>query len=254
MTIRTPHPAGTGEQANGMTERTLQTTSRDVAKKSSPSRKQNKRKSPAGSQTAGRFHGLTGKQAAFVDYWIAERYNGTKAAELAGYKGSPATLAVVASENLRKPNIQAAITERLQARHLSADQVLDMLADHAMATLADFLDIETFGAGDEAIMIASLNLGKAAKSGKLHQIQKITFHDETGMVKSLELVDRQHAIDQIGRYKKLFTDRVEVFDWRKEVEEAGLSTGDVFQQLVNQLAANFAAGAGSTDDRGGEAG
>lgn len=39
--------------------------------------------------------------------------NGTLAAELAGYKGSKATLAAIASENLRKPKIRAAIDQRV---------------------------------------------------------------------------------------------------------------------------------------------
>jgi phage terminase small subunit len=54
---------------------------------------------------------LTPKQQAFVDAYSG---NGTAAARAAGYKGSDATLAQVASENLRRPEILSAIQARNQ--------------------------------------------------------------------------------------------------------------------------------------------
>lgn len=54
---------------------------------------------------------LTRKQQAFVDAYTG---NGTAAARAAGYKGSDATLAQVASENLRKPEVLEAIQVRNQ--------------------------------------------------------------------------------------------------------------------------------------------
>ena len=54
---------------------------------------------------------LTPKQQAFVD---AYNGNGTDAARKAGYKGNDATLSQVASENLRKPEVLAAIQARNQ--------------------------------------------------------------------------------------------------------------------------------------------
>jgi phage terminase small subunit len=52
---------------------------------------------------------LTAKQEAFV---AAYSGNGTAAARAAGYKGTDAVLAQVASENLRKPEVVAAIKGR----------------------------------------------------------------------------------------------------------------------------------------------
>lgn len=54
---------------------------------------------------------LTPKQQAFVDAYTG---NGTAAARAAGYKGNDATLAQVASENLKKPEVLAAIQARNQ--------------------------------------------------------------------------------------------------------------------------------------------
>ncbi|MEM6286630.1 MAG: terminase small subunit [Bacteroidota bacterium] len=56
---------------------------------------------------------LTEKQRRFVEAYMGEaRGNATEAASLAGYKGSRNTLRVVGAENLAKPAIKAAITER----------------------------------------------------------------------------------------------------------------------------------------------
>lgn len=52
---------------------------------------------------------LTPKQQAFVEAYDG---NGTAAARAAGYKGSEQTLASVAYENLRKPDVVAAIQAR----------------------------------------------------------------------------------------------------------------------------------------------
>src|SRR5690349_5940748 len=52
---------------------------------------------------------LTAKQQAFI---AAYSGNGTEAARLAGYAGSDQVLGQVASENLKKPEIQKAIAAR----------------------------------------------------------------------------------------------------------------------------------------------
>lgn len=52
---------------------------------------------------------LTAKQRKFIEAYAG---NATEAARIAGYKGNAVTLASVAAENLRKPQISAAIKER----------------------------------------------------------------------------------------------------------------------------------------------
>lgn len=54
---------------------------------------------------------LTGKQQVFVTEYCNNGYNGFQAAKKAGYKGNDNTLAVVAHENLNKPNIKAVIAD-----------------------------------------------------------------------------------------------------------------------------------------------
>lgn len=55
---------------------------------------------------------LSHKQRLFVENYIQTAGNGTAAARQAGYSGNAATLAVVAHENLKKPNLQAELARR----------------------------------------------------------------------------------------------------------------------------------------------
>lgn len=64
---------------------------------------------------------LTPKQQRFVDAYTG---NGTAAARAAGYKGTDATLAQVASENLKKPEV----LEAIQARNQVPAQVREAVA------------------------------------------------------------------------------------------------------------------------------
>ncbi len=74
---------------------------------------------------------LTLKQQKFVEAYVgAANGNATRAAQLAGYKGSEVTLQAVGSENLRKPLITSAIAQRTQKglKKLNADKILAELA------------------------------------------------------------------------------------------------------------------------------
>lgn len=65
--------------------------------------------------------GLTPKQAAFVLAYTGEaKGNAAHAARLAGYEGTPETLASVGCENLRKPHISGAIQRIHRAMHAEA--------------------------------------------------------------------------------------------------------------------------------------
>lgn len=64
---------------------------------------------------------LTAKQKKFADGW-AKTFNGTQAAIDAGYKERSA--ASIASENLRKPEIQAYIHARMREQAASPEETL----------------------------------------------------------------------------------------------------------------------------------
>ena len=73
--------------------------------------------------------GLRLKQRLFVEAYLGQAAgNGTEAARLAGYKGSQATLAQVGHENLRKPEISAAVERRVEKSAMESDEVLSELS------------------------------------------------------------------------------------------------------------------------------
>lgn len=76
---------------------------------------------------------LTDKQEAFIRAYIGPaRFNGTNAAEMAGYSGDRSTLATIASENLTKPKIRKAVDEKLNALLPSNSVLLSELARIAL--------------------------------------------------------------------------------------------------------------------------
>ena len=75
---------------------------------------------------------LTLKQQLFVESFIGPaRGNATEAARRAGYAGNDATLAQVAAENLRRPQILTLINARVEQAAMTADEILTELADIA---------------------------------------------------------------------------------------------------------------------------
>ena len=82
---------------------------------------------------------LTAKQRLFIDGYL-KTWNATEAARRARYQGNDETLASMGAENLRKPQIRAAIEKRLKAHQLSSDRILARLGEMGMANIADFLD------------------------------------------------------------------------------------------------------------------
>lgn len=118
-----------------------------------------------------------------------EHRNGQLAAKLAGYDGDDNTLRAIASENLTKPNILAYIKARLEERHLTPDRVLAELGD-----------------------VAAYSLDSIAVEGSPVKTQ-----------------DKLKALELVGKFHKLFTDRVET--------DAQVNAGAVASEVVALLVA-----------------
>lgn len=145
---------------------------------------------------------LTGKQALFVKHYCV-CLNATRAAELAGYKGNRHTLSTVGYENLRKPEIKAAISAHMREHTMLQDEVLERLDAHARADMGDFIDVNTM----------TVNLKAARDNGISHLIKKmkqtIIMNDKTETqteIFEFELVDSQAALVHIGRAYGMFKD------------------------------------------------
>lgn len=143
---------------------------------------------------------MTNKQRLFIEAYLT-CWNATKAALAAGY--SPDTAYSIGSENLKKPEIAQAIEDAIRERAMSANEVLLRLASHARGTMEDFIDPDSL----------TLDLRRAAENGQLHLIKKfkvttITKDDSQTDVIEFELYDGQSALVHLGKYHKLFTDKL----------------------------------------------
>ena len=142
---------------------------------------------------------LTYKQQLFIEHYLT-CMNATEAARRAGY--SAKTAASIGSENLRKPEIASAISERLKEAAMSADEVLRRLADQARATMEDFISEGPLG--------PDVDLEKAREAGKLHLLKKFKVDKDGGV--AIELHDPQTALVHLGRYHGLFLDKTALTD------------------------------------------
>lgn len=178
---------------------------------------------------------LTNLQREFVNQYFLCGRNATEAAERAGYKAkNRATFASIGSENLRKPLIKDAIEIYLRESAMSAAEVLYLLSEHARASLDDMLD------GDG---IPSIE--KARELGKMHlvkrwKVKEVSRKDTTTTEKEIELHDPQSALIQLGRYHKLFTDKLEISDWRGEAIASIRNNEIDYEELAKELGEDLA--------------
>jgi len=108
---------------------------------------------------------LTPKREAFAENYLSNGFNGTEAARAAGYKGNDQTLAQVAHENLRNPEIASRVRARIEGLAASANEVLFILGDHLRGSIADFEGcFKEDGAFD---------LAKAKEKGVAHLVKKL---------------------------------------------------------------------------------
>lgn len=140
---------------------------------------------------------LTSKQLLFIDAYIANGGNGTRAAEAAGYQGNEAVWAQIAYENLRKPEIQAEIDKRLK-KFMTSDEVLYRLSEIANADLGDVLDED-----------GRIDLKKAKQTGKTRFLKLAKRKSGATDEIAVEQYSRMEALELLGKYHKLFVERHE---------------------------------------------
>ena len=140
---------------------------------------------------------LTEKQKAFADYYI-ESLNATQSAIRAGYSIECARS--IGYENLTKPHIKSYIDERLEL----LDRVRIMNINEALIRLSEKARGESY---EELVTVTQL--GEVVKAQK-----KISEKDQL------------RALELLGKYHKLFTDKVEanvsqlvIFEGENELED-----------------------------------
>lgn len=135
--------------------------------------------------------GLTPKQQAFVEAYLAYGFNATEAARQAGY----AKPGQQGHRLLKNVEIAAIIQQGLAERAMPADEVLARIAEQARGTMDDFLDDD-----------GKIDLARARERGKLHLVKA---RAETKDGERIELYSAQSALELLARHHKLLTDRIE---------------------------------------------
>lgn len=151
---------------------------------------------------------LTGKQRAFIEAYLSNGFNGTRAAIAAGY--SKKTAHEIARQNLKKVDIATAITERLKAATISADEAIQRLSEQAVGDLGDYIYED-----------GTFDLERCRADGKTHLIKEFTFNEtfneksDTRYTRtSIKLHDAQSALKEIIKLYRLDddkpTDRIDI--------------------------------------------
>jgi phage terminase small subunit len=154
---------------------------------------------------------LTNKQRLFVAEYLVD-LNATQAAIRAGYSIKNADK--IGPENLRKPKIQKAIQEQMDAREnrtlITADKVLEELAKIGFSNLADYIQVQRDGTA--YVDLSELTREQAAA------VQEITVDEyaegsgeDVRLVKKvkLKLIDKIRALELIGKHLAMWVERHE---------------------------------------------
>jgi len=144
--------------------------------------------------------GLTPKQQLFVNEYLVD-LNATQAAIRAGY--SPKRADAMGHENLRKPEIAAALMERMNKRseqtQIDAEWVLKRLAQDATADVADLYD----------------------ENGSLKSVHEWPMAWRTGLVSGIDTVQERIGVDPEGNPEYATVRKVRLADRTKLLEMIG---------------------------------
>lgn len=145
------------------------------------------------------------RQERFVQEYLANEQNATKAAIAAGY--SRATASQMGFDLLRQPEIVAAIQEemdkRAQRTQITAEKVLKEWARLAFADAREFCE---WTADGKVTVKPSIELGPDQRAC----ISEITNSPTQGL--RIKFYDKTKALDALSRNLKLFNDKVEIGD------------------------------------------
>ena len=171
---------------------------------------------------------MRNRQKAFINFYL-QNWNATDAALKAGY--SAKTARSIGAENLTKPAIAEEVKRRISEAAMSADEVLQRLAEQARGDLGSFFRSserwtqspfpteeileekseidDVLGTPVRLFRVRSVvldleTLKDATKSGL---VKKFTDSPKSGL--SIELHDPQAALQLLGKHHRLFVDSIE---------------------------------------------
>lgn len=132
-------------------------------------------------------------QAIFVEEYLANGFNSTKAAQAARYSAFKRDgFSRIGSSVLKNKKVKELIARRIAERAISANEILDRYQDVADGSISDFLSDDS----------SFIDLKKARDRGKLHLLKEINI-DEDGNAR-IKLRDQDKALDQLARSQGVF--------------------------------------------------
>lgn len=152
------------------------------------------------------FRALPVKQQHFITEYLANGFNATQAAITAGYaKNSADTQGSRLLVNAKVKAVLAARSEKVFAkREITAERVLDEIYKLAM-----FDPRKLFRLDGSLIPITELDDDTAASIAGLDVTELRSEGFSIGRLKKIKIADKGINLERLGRYLKLFTDKVE---------------------------------------------
>jgi phage terminase small subunit len=154
----------------------------------------------------GGLAGLPSKQRVFCLEYVGNGFNATRAAKKAGY--SAKTADSQGSRLLKNAKVAAAIAaftgKACAKREITAERVLDEIAK-----LAFFDPRRMFRADGTLVPIQELDDATAAAIAGLDVKTLFEQSVPVGELKKIKIADKGANLERLGRYLKLFTDKVE---------------------------------------------
>lgn len=135
------------------------------------------------------------KQKVFIAEYLKD-FNATQAAIRSGY--SVRTAGSIGDENLKKPEIKAAIEKEIAERTMQPSEILVRFAEHARGDIGTFADED----GHITLKDKPTRLIK-----KLKTTRRTSKDGEDFITTEIELHDPQAALSQLSRMAGLFNDK-----------------------------------------------
>jgi phage terminase small subunit len=204
------------------------------------------------------YEQLTWKQRAFVDAYLENGFNATRAATKAGYSVDSARS--IGAENLTKPDIKAALSERMGELAMGPHETLGRLAAIARSDIGDIfrtvqVDVSGYrveeGSEEEGSIptreVTTIDIKKAIEEGRSSLIKS---YSTTQYGQRVELYSALDALNTIAKVHGLVTEKREVSGVGGgpiKYEDAGLSDDERANRIVALLDRARARRAGQPD-------
>jgi phage terminase small subunit len=153
---------------------------------------------------------LSRKHQKFVNEYL-KRWNGTRAYMAVYPKAQEDSARANASELLTKPNIAAAIAERIRESQMSADEALDILAAQARGDIGNYIEDNLMIDLSAARENGGTKIIKKIRQRTITKIGKGATDDDTEITDTeIELYDAQAAAEKILKIHGKFVDRHDI--------------------------------------------